>query len=252
MNIKYDKEKSQFFTNQILNKFDERNKTSKRGTALHVSDLTGCLMKPYCRIIGVEQEPFDDTLKGIMVYGIVAEEVIGWGYSKDAFQYAASTAISTEDFTDCISGHVDIMELKDGKKYPIEVKSTRKNVLTKKDIPIHWLEQLLSYMAMHDANTGWIVFYSILATSIIAFRVDVTDKDNQEWIAVLQKRAKSIRVAQKTGNPENIEIRPENYPYCGYKHGCPRVEECRDKHQEMLKQKQEKRNQQKEKSGPLD
>lgn len=247
MKISYDKEKSRELLNRILAKFDKESEGNKRANEMHVSDLTGCLMKPYCRFVGIEPEEPNDIAKGIMVFGIVAENVLGWTFSEDELQYDSSFGLVEADQD--IYGHVDIME---DKTFPIEVKSTRKKVYSAKDIPIYWLEQLMSYLTMHSQNIGWIIFYNIVTTSIIAFKVEMTNQDILDWMIILNERAMTVRNAAAQKDPEIVPIMPKQYMFCQYNQRCPRRDECKERFNEMSKQVQEKRKQDAEKSSPLD
>lgn len=246
MRVVYDKEKSAELAQRIIDKFGHEARKTSRGQEMHVSDLTGCQMKPYCRLVGVERNP-TKTQIGVMVFGIVAENILGWTYPKDCLQYEANLPLL--DGKQNIFGHIDIME---DHKHPIEVKATRKRIFKGSDIPTYWAEQLMSYMAMHSQNIGWIVFYNIMSTQIIAFRMEMSNKDILDWLIVLNERAAKIRNAAEDKKPDNLKINPKQHDFCDYKQTCPRREECKDLFKEMRREQTKAQKEKKKKSSPLE
>lgn len=247
MKICYDANKSTELMDRILAKFNKEQEGNKRGDEMHVSDLTGCLMKPYCRLVGLEQAPMTKLTKGILIFGIVAENVLGWTFTDEELQFESSFDLVESETN--IFGHIDIMQEKTD---ILEIKSTRKQVHAAKDIPVYWLEQLMSYMTMHSKHVGWIVFYNIVSTNIIAFRVEMTNDDILDWIIVLNERAILVRTAARDDTPDIVPIMPTHYTFCPYRKVCPRRMECRDRSKEELAAKTKKRRESAKKSSPLE
>jgi len=229
--IFYDKEKSIELMQRIEDKFGAKSRKTARGAEMHVSDLTGCPLKPYCRIVGLERE-FTKGAIGVMVFGIVAENMLGWTFPSEQLQY--QSFIPSLKGEENIFGHIDIYE---DYKFPLEVKASRKRVFKSKDIPHYWVEQLMSYMAMQNANTGWIIMFNVFSTVIMAFQIQMTADDIICWLITLTERATRIKDAVKKKDPLLLEPNAQEYNWCSYKKVCPRRLVCRDKYNELEAEK---------------
>lgn len=234
MKIFFDKAKSEELTKRIETKFSEES--HERGNELHISDLTTCLMKTVCRLIGLTREELKANV-GLMVFGIIAENVIAWTYPADVSQFKSSMNLLKDE--DDIFGHIDIFE---EKKFPLEVKGTRKRIFRTKDLPINWAEQLMSYMAMEGADKGWLVIFNFLSCQLTAFRIEMTNQDRLDWIITLTSRANATKelakeLLEKATNMHLtvLEIRPQDYSMCNWKKVCPRRDECKRKAKELAK-----------------
>ena len=233
MKIFFDKQKSEELTKRIEAKFFEEY--IPRGNELHVSDLTTCLMKPVCRLIGLEREKTKASV-GLMVFGIIAENVIAWTYPADVLQFKSSMNLLKDE--DDIFGHIDIFE---EKRFPLEVKGTRKRIFRTRDIPVNWVEQLVSYISMQGADRGWLVILNIISCQLMAFRIEMTNPERLDWLITLTSRADAVKKLAKeiiergiNINLTILEIRPEDYSMCGWK-SCPRRDECKRKAKELKK-----------------
>jgi len=232
MKVFFDKQKSEELTRRIEAKFAEEY--VHRGNELHVSDLTACLMKPVCRLIGFEREKPKASV-GLMVFGIIAENVIAWTYPADVLQFKSSMNILKDE--DDIFGHIDIYE---EKKFPLEVKGTRKRIFKTNDLPVNWVEQLVSYMSMQGADKGWLVILNILSCQLMAFRIEMTQQDRLDWLITLTNRRNVVvkmaeEISKGVISQFSFEIKPQDYSMCGYKKNCPRREECKRKAKELKK-----------------
>lgn len=234
MKFFFDKHKSEELTKRIEAKFFREY--IPRGNELHVSDLTACLMKPVCRLIGLKREDTKASV-GLMVFGIIAENVVAWTYPADVLQFKSSMNLLKDE--DDIFGHIDIFE---EKRFPLEVKGTRKRIFKTKDMPLNWVEQLVSYVSMQGADKGWLVILNILSCQLMAFRVEMTDQDRLDWLITLTSRADAVKKLAKeiiekgiNINLTVLEIRSEDYSMCSWKKSCPRLDECKRKAKELKK-----------------
>lgn len=223
---------------RIEEKFGEQSRKQPRGSEMHVSDLTGCPLKPFCRLIGLKQN-FTKGSIGMMVFGIVSENMIGWTFPNEQLQYQSS--IPFVEGEENIFGHIDIYE---DLKFPLEVKSSRKTVYKASQLPRIWVEQLMSYMAMQGATTGWIVMFNVFSATIMAFQLQMSNSDIMGWLITLTERANRIRKTfEETKSKShfeaslNLEPSGEEYFYCSYKKECPRRVACRDKWKEIEAEK---------------
>lgn len=224
---------------RIEDKFGAKSRKTARGTEMHVSDLAGCLLKPYCRLIGLEQE-FSKSAIGVMVFGIIAENVLGWTFDKAMLQYQSYIPLLKGD--ENIFGHIDVYE---DYKFPLEVKASRKSVFKASDVPQFWVEQIMSYMAMQGANHGWVILFNVFSTVIMAFQLQMTNDDILGWLVTLNHRANRVKMAAKKKDPLALEPVGSEYKFCSYKNVCPRKLPCKDKYKELEAIKREARKQKK-------
>jgi len=222
MKFFYDKDKSMELMQKIEDEFGARSRKTARGKEMHVSDLTGCQLRPYNRITGIPRNQTKQQI-GVMIFGIVAETVLGWTYPKDELQYQSNLWLVKND--EGIFGHIDVYE---NKVHPLEVKASRKLIFRAKEVPVYWVEQLMTYMAMQSATKGWLVLFNVFSTQIMAFQMKLTTEDILDWLIVINKRASKIRKAADIGDPSELEINPLQYNWCDYKDDCPRADECKD------------------------
>jgi len=244
MKIYYDKEKSMELMQRIEDEFGARSRKTARGTEMHVSDLTGCQCRPYCRISGVPRQTTKQQV-GVMVFGIIAETILGWTRPQNELQYQSNFWLLEPNQN--IFGHIDVFE---DEKHPWEVKASRKSIFKSKDLPVYWVEQLMSYMTIQGAKKGWLILFNVFSTQIMAFRFNLTNEDILGWIVTLNERASKIRKAVNDKDPSNLEINPNQYSWCDYKHNCPRASECKDRWKDIKAKKA--RDKREKKKGSLD
>lgn len=223
MRFFYDKDKSMELMQKIEKEFGARSRKTARGKEMHVSDLTGCQLRAYNRITGVPRHQTKQQI-GVMVFGIIAETVVGWTYPKDELQYQSNLWLLQGDSN--IFGHIDIYE---DKKSPLEIKASRKSIFRAKEIPIYWVEQLMTYMAMQSATKGWLILFNVFSTQIMAFQMKLTTEDILDWLILINERAIKIRNAADNNDPSDLEINPLQYSWCDYKGTCPRANECKNR-----------------------
>lgn len=231
MRIFYDKQKTEELTQRIIDNFDRENKKSTRGTEVHVSDLIGCQVAAYNRITGVPANKTKSS-KGLMAFGIASELVLALTYDEEERQKESRLFLKEDE---SIFGHIDIFE---SLMYPLEVKNSRLRVFKASDIPQKWVEQLMAYMSIEGATTGWIVVFNAVSTQLIAFRLEMTKDDILGWLSTLTTRTHNILVAVNSDrNPFKLEVDGKNYSMCYYKKDCKRVQECKKKYYEIRKAK---------------
>jgi len=232
MRFFYDKEKSLEIMERITKKFEKRSASSRRGSEFHVSDLIWCPVGAYCRVTGVERQR-SKTVIGLMVFGIIAEDVIVSCYDKREATFQENARIYLKK-DESVFGHIDIFE---HDVHPLEVKATRKRVFKASDVPIQWVEQLMSYMSMKGAIRGWLLIFNIFSCQTMAFQMILTQKYILGWIITLATRASNLKKAFSSKDPSHLEIAFKTHNTCDYKHDCPRREECKQKYKEWMKQK---------------
>lgn len=233
MRLFYDKEKSLEVMERITKKFERHSNSVTRGSEFHVYDIVWCPVGAYCRLTGVRKQR-SKTVMGLMVFGIITEDVVISCYDKGeaTFQENARLYLKKDE---SIFGHIDIFE---GKIYPLEVKATRKRIFKASDVPLQWVEQLMSYMSMKGATKGWLLIFNIFSCQVMAFQMILTQRDILGWIITMSIRAGNIKRAVDSDDPSHLEITdPSRYEFCDYKTDCPRREECKQKYKEWKKAK---------------
>lgn len=216
---------------RITDKFGRDAEQTARGKESHVSDVIGCEVKAYCRMMKFPRKITKQTI-GLMVFGIVAENVLAWTYPRDCRQVKSTIKAVKEEET--VFGHIDLLE---DLKNPFEVKASRKRIFRREQIPKKWLKQLNCYMAMEGADKGWIVIFNVFSCQIMAFQVLMTEKDRLAQLVLMTSKANKIKKAVDASDPSRLEVNGEEYEFCYYKASCPKVEECRNKWDEFKKQK---------------
>jgi len=246
MKIFYDKDKSMELMQRIEQKFGGEVKRTARGEEMHVYDLTNCFLKAYCRLTGIERKPTKSNV-GLMVFGIVSEHVLAWTYPRDVCQYMTHIPFIKEE--ENIYGHIDIYE---NKQFPLEIKGSRKNIFKSVDLPIQWVEQLMSYMAMEGQKKGWLIIYNVFSCQIMAFQIQMTPQDIIDWVITLSRRTSNIKIAVSERKPEMLAINPLEYENCDYKTICPRNRECYDKWKVIKTKKQQAKREKEQSKSPFD
>jgi len=240
MQIYYDKEKSAEIEDKLIGKWskwedqkkryrirrDER--VAKRGKEFHVSDVVCCPLQTYCRLMKFQRK-FSKKGVGMMLFGIVAQKLLQWLYPDEDCEYEAT-------IPDIVIGHVDIFE---SLKYPLEIKSSRKRIFKRSQIPQQWVEQLVCYMAMTGSKKGWMVILNIFSCQVSCFCVEMTNEDILGQLVVIATTVNERRRAVNLERPSMLRPSGEHYEFCVYKHNCPRRDDCKRKFDVIQKRKEE-------------
>jgi len=120
----------------------------------------------------------------------------------------------------------------------LEVKSSRKRIIKRENIPKNWVEQLSMYMAKVDKNVGWLVILNIWTVSLACFCLEMTTKELGDKRETMYYRKKKVTTADKTDNPDLLDVSPDEYDLCFFKKKCPKRKLCRQKKKEIGKEQQ--------------
>jgi len=239
LKIYFDKEKSAELEKKLIDKWflweDEKRKyrikrelkVAIRGSEFHISDVVCCPLKTYCRIKKFERK-FTKKTVGVMLFGIVAQKLVQWLYPDDQCEHEAV-------IPDIVIGHIDIFE---DFKYPLEIKSSRKRIFKRSQIPQMWVEQLVSYMAMTSSKKGWIILLNVFSCQVTCFCIEMTDTDILGQLVVISDTINRRRRAINLENPNMLRPSAEQYEHCQFKHNCPRKVECKRKFQVIQNRKE--------------
>lgn len=186
-----------------------------------VSITGNCPMKFVCRDLGFEKKFTKESI-GMMFIGVVAQKLIQWLYPMDEREFESC-------IEDIISGHLDVFE---EKKYPLEIKASRKRIFKKEQLPDSWITQIAVYMAMESRYKGWIVIVNLVMCQIYAFCVDMNKEELMDTLQELMRRADNLDCLKAEKNKEKpdyskAEIQSEEYEYCDCKSNCPRRDDCK-------------------------
>jgi len=229
MRLYYDGEKTKELTEKLLQKFSQEKQKRTTSFPIHVSDLINCEMKFYCRMKGLKESHTRKSI-GMMVFGIIGQTIVQQLFPDEEREFETK-------LENLVFGHIDVYE---DKKFPLEIKATRKRVYKKQNIPEKWIKQLMAYMSMENKKKGWLVFLNVFTNQLSAFAVEMTEQELYAYNMFLVGKAYKFRNVLENGNYDKLEILPEQYEFCEYKHECPRREECRREWRRLKWEKKKK------------
>lgn len=216
MRLYYDAEKTKEINEKIYKKWCETKHKRTHELPFHISDLVNCEMKFYCRFLGLKEKITRKSI-GMMVFGIIGQQIIQMLYPKEEREYETK-------LENLIYGHIDVYE---NKKFPLEVKATRKRVYKKIKIPDKWIKQLMAYLALEGKTKGWLIFLNVFTNQISAFALELTKEELINYRTYLIFKSYKFLNSIKKKDFSELDISPEDYENCGYKHECPKKEECK-------------------------
>lgn len=223
MQIYYDQEYSQELTKKLRYKFLEEVQDRK---VVHLSDTTKCPLKCWNRLVGITPSEVDDRGIGMMMIGIVGQEIFQALYPPEWTEYEP---------TPDMPAHIDIFVQNPEKMFPVEIKWSRKNVNRAKDIGPSWIMQTTGYMALTNQNEGKLVVFNVIYAKINCFRFVMTDDELVLRRFQIDEIKANILKAVEEKNPNLLEPWENECKYCDFKpsrkrkkaglsEGCPRVD----------------------------
>ena len=184
----------------------------RREPRIHRGDLIYCLRKAYFRIIGIE--PPEHPMLEFTVIGKTLHKLI-----ERNFKYKEE-----EMEKDGISGTVDIIMPLQEKKFAIEVKTTRKSIYTKEDIPSTYIEQLKMAMIMLETNEGLLAILNIITAEVQVWVVRISDEEKQRFWTEILRRKDLLEYAVSIKNPLLLPRTLWMCFRCEYKKTCDQLE----------------------------
>lgn len=198
------------FADRILSHHYKQSTLGRKGW--HRSDAISCPVKAYWRITGKLEGDFRSRDVGILLLGEMAHIVLERGF--DA-QEKVIELNGIQVTVDALYG-----------KFPVEIKTTRKQIYRREDLPREWIEQLSIAMAVMDCVKGYLMVLNIInfALTVWEFTLDQNDREmfKQAFIWQILCIADSIEKAK----PELLTPKYEDCNWCYYrpskaKEGCP-------------------------------
>lgn len=191
------------------------HKDTQKRDRVHLSDCCNCEVKAYNRFIGM-QPVFNQRIIGIMMIGIVGQEILQRCYPEEMWEYEPDQAL---DYDMQFPAHIDIFL---NFEYPLEIKWTRKNIYRASDIQDTWISQLSGYLARTHKNVGYLVIVNVITGRIVTFKMIMTDEElakrNDE---LLESRAR-ILLAFGKRDPTLLKRNGGQCGGCFYKPGKAR------------------------------
>lgn len=230
MKVFYDKNKTKEVEERILDKWGKRDRKSWADRGFNVSEVTYCEVKCYCRRTGQEQRYTKESI-GFLVFGIVSENVVMGIYPEDQRQHEAN-------LNEIVWGHMDVYE---DFKYPIEGKATAKRIYKREHLPKNWVMQLINYITMSRSNKGWLFILDIFTRQLSAWCVELTSDEKLMQIEVLMNKVSKLSNSIESEDYSELNITPEEYGLCNFKHTCPKRGECKIEAKKIEKEKREKK-----------
>jgi hypothetical protein len=211
MRISHDADMVQKTADLLLREF-YKDKTLGR-VGFHRSDAISCPLTAYWRITGERKGEYRSRDVGILMLGEMAHIVLERG-----FEYQEKVVKVGE-----VSVTIDA--LMDGK--PIEIKTTRKNIYKKEDLPREWQEQLSIAMAVTEQDEGWLLIVNVITFAVLAFKFEMGPEEREMFRQAFVWQIISIADSIKQKKPELLKPKYDDCRFCYYRptktnlEGCP-------------------------------
>lgn len=227
MKVYYDSEYTEELTQKIYEKFMEDAQDRNK---VHLSDTCHCPLKCWNRLVGIKPLPPDATGVGIMMIGVVGQEIIQNVYPEDWAEWEPDKNLPEEEQ---VPSHIDIYVQEEDRQFPVEIKWSRKAIYRGTDIGKGWLMQTTGYMAKTMENEGKFVVFNIITGRLNGFKVLMTDAELRDRKNLIDTIKAEILKAVAEMNPMLLEPWEEECKYCPYRDtrartkeglgkGCPR------------------------------
>lgn len=203
----YDSEYTDELNKRIAQKFWEENRHRDK---VHLSDTCHCPVKTYCRLIGLNPIR-DDNSVGIMMIGVVGQEIIQAVYPEEQREFEPDAALPEDKQ---LPSHIDIFA---DMKIPVEIKWSRKSIYRGSDIGKSWFMQITGYMAKTYSTEGKMVIFNLITGKLNAFKVIMTEEELSVRLKEIDCIVNSINESVANKDPSCLEIWSEECQYCDYR-----------------------------------
>jgi hypothetical protein len=197
---------------------EDFSKQQKDRIGLHRSDAIACPLKAYWRLTAKYQAIFSSQSVGILLIGTLAHLTLHKNFN------------AQEEVHDLhgISVTIDAITEMDGKRYPIESKTTRKKIYGKDQIPQEWFEQLAIAMGVLNADKGYLMILNVITYSMTVWEVSMSVEEREMFLNGCIWQVGSILDAIQQNKPELLKPKNDECEWCPYKPsrsrsdgGCP-------------------------------
>ncbi len=151
------------------------------------------------------------------VFGAMMEEA----YKEGAFGLSKEIFTQRKYEMGVGEAHPDIM---DG-GYPIELKHTRRNIMSSKDIPEKWLYQLALECVYTDNDTGYLGILSLDSCLVTIWKVTFDTDTLRDLKDEHMRNLEKIKHAVDHDNPNELTPNKKECSTCFYNYfpnGCPK------------------------------
>lgn len=210
MRIQYNGDATKEFSERILSYHYEKSTLERKGW--HRSDAISCPLEAYWRLTGEVQGEYRTKDVAIVMFGEMAHTVIekGFDYQEKVFDFGG-----VQVTIDALAG-----------KYPVEIKTTRKRIFRKEDIPTDWSEQLSIAMSVMDADIGYLLIINIINGAFMVFDFSMNPDERELTRNAFIWQILSIADSVQKHKPEILTPKYEDCFWCYYRpskqnKGCP-------------------------------
>lgn len=201
MKIEYKGEMVKDFAERILSEHHNRTTVGRKGW--HRSDAISCPLKAYWRITGLLQPEYRSKDVGILMIGEMAHGVLERGFDAQEKVFLIAGINVT---IDAIHG-----------QYPVEWKTTRKNIFKRDDIPKDWVEQLAIGMSVMDVDKGYLAIINIINTGFMVFEFSMNAEERELTRQAFVWQIMNIAESIDKRNPDQLKPRHDDCFWCSYR-----------------------------------
>jgi hypothetical protein len=199
--IKYNGDKTKEFSECILSYHYEKSTLGRKGW--HRSDAISCPLEAYWRLTGEVKGEYRTRDTVTVMIGEMAHQVLekGFDYQEKVFNFH-----DVQVTIDAIAGNC-----------PIEIKTTRKKIFSKDQIPADWTEQLAIGMSVMDVDTGFLLIINIINGTFMVFDYTMNAEERELTRQAFIWQILSIADAIEKKNPDLLKPRYSDCHWCYYR-----------------------------------
>jgi hypothetical protein len=199
--ISHDAEMVKIVADRLLKEF-YKDKTLGR-TGYHRSDAISCPLRAYWRLTGEVQGEYRSHDVGIMMLGEMAHVVLERGFDyKEKIIKVGEVNVTVDATLD---------------DFPIEIKTTRKQIYRKEDVPREWQEQLSIAISVMDKDYGWLLIMNVITCAFMCFKFDMSPDEREMFRQAFIWQILSIADAVKQKKPELLTPKYDECGFCYYR-----------------------------------
>jgi len=186
--------------------FTAEMKHSEDRTGYHRSDAIACPLKCFWRMTGKEAI-YTSKEVGLFIIGIMAHKAMHEYFDAQEVVYRFGESADAPAVT------IDALY----SKFPIESKSTRKQIYKKSDIPNDWIEQICFGMAVMGVNKGYLMILNVISFALMVFEFEIDDAERDLYKAVFAAKIMKIAHAIKINDSNILEPKLIECQFCPYR-----------------------------------
>lgn len=201
MKIESNSEMANTFAERILSSHYEQN--TKGRTGWHRSDGIVCSLEAYWRITGEVKGEYRSKDTGIVLIGEIAHGFLERGFDAQEKIFLIEGIKVT---IDAIHG-----------EFPVEAKTTRKQIYKKEDIPKDWVEQLAIGMSVMDVDKGYLMIINIVSAAFLVFEFTMSPQERELTRTAFLWQIRNIANAIDKKDPSLLKPRYSDCHWCHFR-----------------------------------